>query len=356
LLIVFVLSLAASTSLILLYLIPKMFPDPALGMRDLTSKENINVYNPFTGDMKHYAGRQNGTGKPIWVEKVQAVAYSIDVDRHSELWISYGDGLDEQISPNIIAISLSSDGGNRLVFSLPNMGIAPFIWDADTKVINSSQPNLSNVDINQYRKPYPYEPSPGNLFASYQNPKNSTIAIMGYGITILADLSTGPICEINLKKENDYPATAEYAQWSPDGQYLAMITISGLFGELATHSKVTIWDAATGRLIEPDLQVPFILDLTWSPDNRTLAVLGLGLDELKAGKSMFRKLFLVDVTSTKHRSLFPDRFFGGGANEGEQLSWSPDNHWIAVKCPLIPSHYNRISEDRICLIAVNPAK
>jgi hypothetical protein len=312
----------------------------------------VEILDTRSGATRLYGYRGDTGGKPIWINSLQAVIYPSFESDHQELFISPGDPQNIQdIYPNIYGPSLSSNG-RQLVFSSPPSDM-PQIWDADTQEIRSTELNLAGWDVNKFPKNSPKFSVPGMRFIATMNPVRSLVAFGSYGTLLLGDLSSKKICEVILGSNGSLPISMISAVWSPNGQYLAMITTAHYPGQAARYSKLSVLDISTGKQNDLDLPFPLIEDITWGADNRTLAVLGLMKEDLKVGSNAVSRLFVVDMPGRRYKMLFPDRHFGGGTIIGWQLSWSPDNRWIAVKCPLVPDPYQPFSEDRVCLVKVS---
>ena len=315
-------------------------------------KQAVEILDTNSGETRIYGNRGNTGGKPVWIDSLQAVIYPSSTPDRQELLISYGDPQKiQQISSDIYNLSLSSNG-KQLAFTSPPSDM-PQVWDANTKAIYSTDLNLAGWNIDKLPKKFPNFSVPGMRFITHMNPRRSLIAFDGYGTLLLGEPSTKKICEINLGSNGLIPNSIIYAVWSPNGQYLAMITTAHYPGQVARYSKLSVLDILTGKQDELDLPFPIIEDIAWSADNQTLAALGLMKEDLKIGSNAVSRLFVVDIPSKNYKMIFPDRYFGGGTIVGWQMSWSPDNKWIAVKCPLISDPYQPLSEDRVCLIKVD---
>jgi dipeptidyl aminopeptidase/acylaminoacyl peptidase len=110
-------------------------------------------------------------------------------------------------------------------------------------------------------------------------------------------------------------------EWAPDGRRFALLTSSSSDPYLATtFEEASVIDTAghaLGKLQRPQSSYA---DMRWSPDGRSLALLGLN-----GGLSNFNALLLWDVAGTTARDLAPDpeRTF-------DAIAWDPDGRSLVV--------------------------
>ncbi len=315
--------------------------------RDMQNNlESIEILDLRTGAVQVYAERSGGNGKPVWLEELQAVVYSTDVKDHQELWISYGDPQKAgPISPDVFALSLASDG-NEVIFFSPGVGDQPQIWDATSKTSRAAAVDLRDRAYSRYGEIDRFQPIPGATFQIALQPGGEKAAFYGHALLFLADLQSGEVCEVDLGADGSGPRSAWQTQWSADGRYLAMNTWSGYPGTIHPYSQILVLDTLTGERYVPEMDAPFVYDLTWSLANHTLAILGK-VDTIDGRAKM--GLFLIDINGKAVRHFFPEQFFGGG--DRGLVAWSKDK--IAVDCTSWPQTSDEMAEGRVCIIDVS---
>lgn len=116
---------------------------------------------------------------------------------------------------------------------------------------------------------------------------------------------------------SDRRGSAMTSDWSPDGRYLAYVSIKGYVPIDRFSRALTIRDLATGE--ERDLwpEMAFFLSPRWSPDGRTILVSGLGIE----GRS---GIHVVDVASGRTTHVV------GGQGVGE-YEWSADGSAVLYR-------------------------
>jgi tricorn protease len=128
------------------------------------------------------------------------------------------------------------------------------------------------------------------------------------------EIFTVPAEKGSVRNITDAPGIMERdPAWSPDGKSIAYF--SDASGEYALHIKAQDGTGAP-RIIT--LEPSFYYNPTWSPDSKKIAFMDKRLN-----------IWLVDLEKGKPEKL--DTFGRGGRT---QLSWSPDNQWIAYSKPL----------------------
>lgn len=311
-------------------------------------KQIIETFNTRTGEVHIYAERHYAGGKPIWIEELNAVAYTTFVQDHEELWISYGDpNQTEQLYPEIFTLSLEKMGGQLLFFS-PSGGDQPLSLDLQSKSALDFEISLEDMAYSRF-PPGIQTPIPGTTFQiSVQSP-GKNIIFFGAALLYVANTETQEICEIDLGIGSSGPNWAHQVQWSQDGRYLAMMVVSTYPGSIVPVNKLMILDMVTGEKTFPEIEAQYIYEYTWSPDQNTLLALG-NVGSLDGRAKM--GLFLVDVYKKIETWLLPDFVFGGGAGEGTSMAWSTNGNRIAIKCPDWSDEQPVIVEDHICIIDV----
>jgi dipeptidyl aminopeptidase/acylaminoacyl peptidase len=311
----------------------------------------IETFDIRAGKKQIYADRHGVNGKPVWLSGLEAVAYSTIVGERHELWISYGDpGKVERIAPDVEGLSLATDG-QRLVYFSPSLGgDQPQLWNASAKTAQSMAIDLAQWKYPKHLETEAYKPVPGHTFQAAWQPAGAQIAFYGYAWLFLVDTKTNQGCEADLAW-GELPRSVLYAQWSPNGRYLAMISTAHVPGRLPSFSDLIILDVITGKQYRHDLKATYVGDVAWSPDNQTMAVLRPKEEELKKGYSRLELFFINILDGKLQQFLFPQTF--GSAGTGWEINWSPKGNSIAVECPVWPKAGQRwIVEDRICIIDV----
>ena len=307
------------------------------------AREYVEIFDARTGELQHYGERHSLPGKPVWLAARQAVAFAdVTPDRQVVLRISRGKSVQTPVSDLTSSFLAVSPDGRQLVFFTQANQNRP-------EVLNLAQPQRTTLSIALPRKRgVPYRMS--------WHPLGHQIAFYNHTGFYLADLPSGQVCEVDLGSEKSKTEPGKrwafYAQWSPNGRYLAMLTTAG---NLPVHFiDLTLIDTETGeRQTWPsvsDLQLSqrYIYDFAWSANSQQL--LTLAQTDIVRGRPI-QRLYLVDVQTGSFQPVLPDYDFGGGATEGWQLAWTPDGHIVAIECPTWLKTEPTISEDRICLIS-----
>lgn len=306
----------------------------------------IGTINAQTGDFTIYATR-DGTIKPVWIDELKAVAYTTIVDRHAELWITDGAQNSSVINKSVDSLSFSSDG-RRLFFISPDFGKQPQIWDTRTKTAVSGGPDLASF---QYSKFSPIVDSIAKTRTLIIRPQpfGSKIVYFNNPWLFLEDQTDKQVCEINLGQIGGIPVSVLNAKWSPNGQYLALITTAKLPEELVTFNSIVILDTITGKQYTPPVEVPIIFDLSWSGNSMYIAILA----EIPGRNILQGNLYLFGIKEPDRIIKISDQLFGGGIGDDWQLSWSPDNQRIAIKCSVWQEVEPLVFQDQICIIDTN---
>lgn len=310
------------------------------------SREYIEVFNTRTGELQRYGERHSLPGKPVWLAAQQAVAFAdVSPEKQVVLRISRGGAAPIETPVSGLAGSFlgASPDGRQVVF------------------FTHAAPNKPEaLDIAQAQRvtlPVTLPPTPWPPYQVSWHPQGRQIAFYNDTGFYLVDLPSGQVCELDLGFEESEARYGKrwalYAQWSPNGRYLTMLTT---VGNLPVHFvDLTLIDTDTGerRILslgsdfEPSQH--YIYDFAWSANSQQLIT--LAQTGVVRGRPI-QKLYLVDVQTGKFQPILTDYDFGGGAIEGWQLVWVPNSHTVAVKCPTWLETEPTISEDRICLIPV----
>jgi hypothetical protein len=311
-------------------------------------KQIIETFNIISGESHIYAERHYAGGKPIWIEELNAVAFTTFVQDHEELWLSYGDpNQTELLSPDIFSLSLTKIG-NKLLFFSPSRGDQPILVDLNNKFILDFDISLQDLAYSKF-PPGIHPPIPGYTFQIAAQPSKKNIIFFGGGLLYVTNVETQKSCEIDLGIGSSGPNWANLTQWSNDGRYLAMMIISVYPGSIVPINKLMILDTITGEKYDPEIAAPYIYEFVWSPGSNNLLALGnVGAVDGRAKMG----LFLIDVNAKTVTRLFPDLFFGGGGNGN--LAWAQNK--IALDCTSWPQNSEDVIEGRVCLIDVQEGK
>ncbi len=337
-----------------------------------TNRQSIDVLDVQTGELSTYAEREGSSGKPVWLAALKAVAYLTLVAEkgeeqpiryHPELWISYGSPqrVECLISDVWGALAVEPDGKRLWYFSRANLD-RPQQLNVETKAIQPAPLDLAPLRYPKY--PEPVQSMLGlSAFQIAWHPDGSQLVFYTQPWTFLFDMRTNQICEIDLGRSEpeNMPIWAMEAKWSPNGRYLAFITIGSLpdqasgTGAAILYTDLTILDTRTGdlRTLQPAPDINpgqhYVTDIAWAHDSRHLAVLGLvRMDEVGIA---YDGLFFVDAVSGEFRRILPDHEFGGAW--GWEAAWSPSGSLLAVLCPRILNTSPPTGEGGLCTVQVN---
>ena len=310
------------------------------------SKEYIEVFNTRTGELQRYGERHSLPGKPVWLAAHQAVAFAdVSPEKQVVLRISRGGAAPIETPVSGLAGSFlgASPDGRQVVFFTQAAPGRP-------EVLDLAQPRQVPLPVALPLTQWP-------PYRVSWHPQGQQMAFYNQRGFYLANLPSGQVCELDLGFEESEARYGKrwalYAQWSPNGRYLAMLTTVGNLP--VQFVDLTLIDTDTGerRILslgsdfEPSQH--YIYDFAWSANSQQLIT--LAQTGVVRGRPI-QKLYLVDVQTGKFQPVLTDYDFGGGAIEGWQLVWVPNGHTVAVKCPTWLETEPTISEDRICLIPV----
>lgn len=327
-----------------------------------TNRQSVDVFDVQTGGLSTYAERDGSSGKPVWLAALKSVAYLTLVAEEGEeqpiryrpeLWISYGSPQQvERLTSDVRGALAVEPDGKRLWYFLRSEPDRLQIFDVETRSVQAAPLDLAPL---RYLKPglewAMRDRSPE--FKMVWRPDGSQVMLYSQFWTFLLDMRSGQWCELALGDYNpeamDIPPWPLEAQWSPDGRYLAFIT-TGSLNLPFRHTELTILDMETGerRTLSPGPDIEpgrhYVTDMTWSPDNRYLVVLGV-VRMTEAGTEK-EGLFIVNAATGEFQQILPEYEFGGGL-ESMQLAWDATGSFLAVNCPTP-------EEGRLCIISVNP--
>ncbi|PKO22187.1 MAG: hypothetical protein CVU38_10815 [Chloroflexi bacterium HGW-Chloroflexi-1] len=313
-------------------------------------RERIETLDIRSGEVQVYAERDHHNGKPVWLSAIQGVAYSTIPGQQVELRINRLHPSETEIivisEGNNIALGFSlavEPGGRHLMYLVDRSGGRPQIWDSVGRATQAAF-----FDVTEWRE-FPYPDSAKNALPRW-SPNGAQLAVFAYPTLFLVEPGPNRVCEVNLGSKSGVPRFALDSHWSPNARYLAMIATARLPGELVRFTDLVVMDIHTGasRQIQLAAKQVYITDLSWDSSSRYL--IALAQVEVIQERPVER-LFLVDTVIGNVRPMLPERAFGGGSIEGEQMAWSPNGQIIALKCPVWLETEPTITEDRVCLIS-----
>ncbi len=289
------------------------------------SREYVEVFNTRTGELQRYGERHSLPGKPVWLAAHQAVAFA-DVGPDKQVVLRISQGKAESVQTPVSGLT-----GSFLGVS-PDDGQLVFFTQA-------SQNRPEVLDLAQPQRAILPAVLPLMRWSPYRiswHPQGHQIAFYNETGFYLADLPSGRVCEVDLGFEESEARYGKrwafYAQWSPNGRYLAMLTTVGNLP--IRFSDLIILNTLTGeqRLIPPFVYINpgehYVQDIAWAPNSQVLAV--LATVEYRDGTT-WEGLYLVDSVTGRTKAMLPRMVFPAG-DAGWNLSWSPNGKFLAVTC------------------------
>lgn len=313
-------------------------------------KNSFHELNLATGEMRTYVNQGTGIlNHPVWITSTRAIAYfsttMIDTDNsqmdrfRADLLVTFVDS--EQtilVASDVIPTLALAPDSQRLWYFLRTDPLQPYIYDVQ---LNTSQP--APFHLSSFLSPKPdlewIIHSDPPLFKLAWHPDGVQLLIYSQYWTLLLNHQTGHVCEVELIDSENYkpeiinlPPWPVSVQWSPDGNYLA-IMLTTHFRLSTLHTDLMVLNFATNErytLSLGDLVPPYyqrqIIDLMWSPDSRYIAVLAL-VNRPNSYESA-TGLFVVEAVTGASTRILPDYLFG--PTWGDQLAWHPTGEWLAV--------------------------
>lgn len=294
--------------------------------------ETIDTFNMKSSELRTYAERGSYVGGISWLPALSAVVYHSGLGNQQELRIS--DGKKEQtqtlFSKQFASFSRASQKGEQLIYLVES---ELHRLDTLTKATESL-----GIELSQWE--YPHTIRPLNYHRTYQivpNPTTSQIAVYKSSYFFLVDSKTKEVCEI----EQERPGDVINAQWSSNGQYLAVNR------HVDRSSELLLLDSTSGQFKKIEL-ASSLFDMKWMPNDDKLVVLVEESEELGA----IGTLYLIDARTGKSRQMLPDFFFIGARGLADSIVIDSAQMRVVTQCPLLPDDTRSI-EHRLCLIYVN---
>jgi hypothetical protein len=291
-------------------------------IRSNPGKESIAVVDLSTGLLTEYGVKIIDYISPVWLPTSQAVAYTIlAANSNFQLNVNQPHSkaiLSPQTAPILSSpyLAVKQDGSFISISSLHPLKLDlydgksfttqtfPIKLDRSTKYVTLQRSQLEwNNQLHQ-------------------------LAISDPSGLLFLDFTSANICKVELGTYSEEEIWPYFSKWSPNGRYLAMLTVTGNFP--FRHMDLTVLDMTIGKMSriqnvskDPNISTYFS-EITWAPDSKTLATLSM-IDQNKVG------LFIVDVTSGKTRQIIPNYQFPKG-DVGRNLAWSPDGKNLVFVC------------------------
>ncbi|OAN48390.1 hypothetical protein A6A03_08400 [Chloroflexus islandicus] len=316
-----------------------------------SAQMSFYALNLFTGDMHLYVA-QSALTQPVWLASARAIAYAVSVPQgtdsagvirnRTDLYVTFIDSAQTLVvASDILATErtfAAEPDGQRLWYFLRTDPLQPYIYDAH---LNASQPasfHLSSFISSKPDLEWAIR-SEAPLFKLAWHPDGVKLLIYSQYWTFLLNTQTGQACEVELIDSEDYKAEAMLvppwpfmAQWSPDGNYVAIISTTDF--QLPYHHTDLIvlnivarerYTLSLGDAVPPYYRQS-VTDLAWSPDSRYVTALAF---VNHTGDRPATGLFVVEAATGASARILPSDVFGLGS-WGARLAWNPTGEWLAA--------------------------
>jgi len=168
------------------------------------------------------------------------------------------------------------------------------------------------------------------------------------------DLLTQSVCSF-LWSDQTSPTAQDWmvdAKWSPNGQYLAFVTVRGEVGRLE-RAVLNILNIATGIVSPIKMETQYVYEFEWMPSGTQLLALGKvePIHEITTAG-----LYFADIENYTATRVLPNSSFATGIYgfQGGGLSVAPDGGKVLTICPdwgnIDPTR--SITNTPICLINI----
>lgn len=279
--------------------------------------------------------------KFVWLTVDNSVAFTtLEPDSHYALHISQGKGTVETGSPDLVSGYLAvHPDGRHLTFS-PYNSAHPQSFDITTKQIQTLDIKGATV-LSEIEGYIDFR----SRYQSVWHPDGKRLAYFNNQVFLLFNTESGETCEIDLGTIPDYGKQwALFAQWSPDGRYLA---VQRTVGELPVpFIDLAILDTRTGELRTLDTgNEEDIYAIAWGANSRDMLVIAQVVIRQNPTKINGHNVYMVDTITGNYRQMLQNSEFFFSGNTG--VAWALDGKTIALDC------FNQDqSEIHLCLINV----
>lgn len=302
----------------------------------------IEVFNVETRAVRRLAeGRFSGS--PVWNPVEQALVYLQydEVRRQRDLmWYPLDAGEAQKLASDVVLpIVLVDEGKGAVAYSTGEKALVSRTVGLETQ--------KRRFSFAQYamRIPTPYE----WIYQTAVSPDGKWQVVYNCENFLLVNSQSGTIKEIDLGNwvtDGALPRWALEAQWSPDGQMLAVVaTVDRLPNQIRFLLLLDPWK---NELRTVPLPYGFPIELSWAPNSRLLLVQG-EVGTVPPGFGLPGAM-LIDVGTSEHREvkLYPEGILGGN------IAWSPDGFLLAFLC----RHFEEghLGSIAICLSSVEVEK
>jgi len=334
--------------------ISQWLPD---NQRILISRENTDTGLSFieTVDIKTQRIDKYGEGhlgslppsrKFVWLTVDNSVAFTtLEPDSHYALHISQGEGTVETEAPDLVSGYLAvHPDGQQLTFG-PYNSARPQSFDITTKQIQTldTKGTTASSETEGYIDFW-------SRYQSVWHPDGKRLAYFNNQAFFLFNTESGETCEIDLGTIPDYGKRwALFAQWNPDGRYLAVRRTVG--EPPVPFIDLTIIDTKTGKLRTLDIgDGENIYAIAWGANNRDILAIAQVVTRQNPIKVNGHNVYIVDTITGSYRQMLQNSEFFFSGNTG--VAWTLDGEHIALMCPTFLPTEPTMDEGRLCIIDV----
>ena len=296
----------------------------------------IEVFNVESGEVRRLV-EGNIWGKPIWSPGANAIAYLMYDERKEveDLVWQPIEGEARSLRSGVVQPVVLVTGGKGA--AAYNVQMGKLVGKATT--LSEEQVELAFA---------PFAP-PGPLsvcawkYDTAVSPDGKWQVVYNCEHFLLVNSETETINELDLGTEvmeRAFPRWALDAQWSPDGQQLAIASTFGDF--LPRITQLLVFDPWRGKVREIERPPGIIFsEVDWGPEGRYLLVSGL---ETKGEGTFLPRMWLVDIGG-RIRDL--DLPVARSEDPRGGTAWSPDGKSLLFYC-----RPTSASESVLCLSSV----
>jgi hypothetical protein len=311
-----------------------------------TGLETIETFNINTGEtVKYGGGRLQDTMPPshkfIWISDSESVAYvTIESDQYL-LHISDGKKTPEIATTDLASLYLAPRPDGQDVTFVARTNLAqPQVYNVPTKRFQPVNPNSKTE-----------QPAPEGYIDFWQQyqmawkPNGEQYVWFNNQAFYLINVTTGNMCEVDLGTAGDHGKRwALFAEWSPNGRYLALLSTAG--EPIFPFINLLVLDTISGEIQKIDVEGnKIVYGMTWSTNNRELLVVTPSVEN-----TYEHQLFLVDIVTTKLKMIKTESPLIGTGYWG--IDWATDGKHIAVSCPTLVETEQTINTGQLCVMDV----